>query len=180
MENDVELVDLQETTTVDETVSESSSTDQDEALRSRLAKAEGYISDLKATANVSSVKELKEKLMPRKEEKKEEPTSSTDIEEIKLRLDGHDADEINIITMMAKGLGKRPTEALSDPLVKKALEGLKTDKRSSQATPEPSTRVHIVGDKTFNELNSSDKKKNYSQTVQTLVDRARNRNKNLT
>lgn len=176
MENDVELVDSQETTTADEAVQESSTEDSD-ALKARLAKAEGYISDLKSVANVSSVKELREKLAPKKEEPK---APSSDIEEIRLQLAGHDADEINIISTMAKGMGKRPTEALSDPLVKRALDGMKAEKRSANASPEPTTRVHIAGDKTFSELSRMDRKKSYSQAMETLVAKARNKNKTLT
>lgn len=173
MENDVELVDSQETTTDGgETVNPPK--EDVEALKARLAKAEGHLSDLKKEHNVSSVKELREKLS-KKEEKEPEG-----LDEIRLRLDGHDADEINLISTMAKGLGKKPGEALSDPLVKSALEGMRIERKSKQAIPEPTTRVQVVDGKSFSELSKPEQKKNYNSTIETLVNKARNKSKTLT
>lgn len=59
----------------------------------------------------------------------------------KLLNSGYSDDDIDFVENYMKSTGKSAKETLEVPHVKKALEGIKSEKESEQATPSPSKRI---------------------------------------
>lgn len=155
-------------------------------VNQRLAHAEALISDLKKTAGVKSVKELKAKFQQPKEgqqpAKPDAPDTGKretgDADYVEMRLQGYTPDEIGIAKKLAGG---RPlAEAVKDPIVKAALDGVRATKKTEQATPEPSNRAPLVNSKRFAELPKDEQKRHYVNAMDKMVNQARQKNRTNT
>lgn len=97
-----------------------------------------------------------------------------------------DDQDLMVLKGISSGAGKTPAEILSDKESQgfKAFETYRRGKTAKSVedtvVPEPTTRVPVVGDKSFGELEQSEKPKHYSGTVDTLIKKARSSNRNLT
>lgn len=147
-----------------------------EALKARLNSAEGHIADLKKTAGVNSVKELKQKLSPPKPEGKppaaaKEQGEYVTREEIALLNRGYSPEEIDIARRIAPG--KSLAEAVADDVAKAAIEGIRAKKQKDDSVPAPSNRIPIAQNKTFNELKPQEKQRHYAQAMDSLIQKGR-------
>lgn len=130
---------------------------------------------------LKSLADEKERLAKEIESLKEgQGKTANDLETIKLQNMGFDDNDIKVLNALAVGSGKSPSEMLEDDTFKVYQEGKSSKGRKEKAIPEPSSRVQVVGDKTFNELEHNEKKANYTKTFDTLVNKARNTNRNIT
>ena len=71
---------------------------------------------------------------------------------VELRMEGYSKDEISFMESYAKGLGKKLNEVTNDPMIKKAIEGSRADKKAELDTPTPSSRTAVYKGKTINEI----------------------------
>lgn len=101
----------------------------------------------------------------------------------------HSLDDTDLMVLkgLASGAGKSAAEILNDKESDafKAFETYKAGKSAkvneANAIPEPSTRVPVVDDKSFSELDQPTQQKHYAGTIDTLVNKARSgTRKNLT
>ena len=93
---------------------------------------------------------------------------------------GLDAQDVKVLTSLAAGAGKTPEEMIDSDEFKTFREGKSNKRRDEDAIPEPSSRVAVVGDKSFSELPKADRQKNYAHTITKLVEKGRSRNRNIT
>lgn len=77
-------------------------------------------------------------------------------------------EETDEVFAYAKGAGIKPSEALSKPFVKSALENIRQNARASGATPGSSNRSPKVEGKTFQEMNDGERRKNFNAVVKGL------------
>ncbi|MEK7111783.1 MAG: hypothetical protein AAB875_00490 [Patescibacteria group bacterium] len=95
-------------------------------------------------------------------------------EKINLRLAGHSESEVRFMENYAKGAGISLSKAKEDPIVISALEAQKAKATAGAATLEPSGKTTVtVKDATFSQLSTDDKKKNYAGTVQSLIEKTK-------
>lgn len=150
-----------------------------DALKARLINAESTIVGLKKTAGVTSVKELKGKLAPppKPAEDPAKPRASEGVtrEELALLQKGYSPEEIDIAMRLAPG--KSMSEAITDPTAKAAIEGIRRERKMSNAAPEPSDRIPVHQGKSFNELTPQERQKNYAGTLDTLVKQGRQKDR---
>lgn len=107
--------------------------------------------------------------------------TSNSVEEIKLRSEhGLDDLDLKILKGLAVGAGKKPHEMIEDEAFKEYQEGRKSKSRIKEAIPTPSTRVPVVGEKSFMELSPEERKQNYAKTTKALIDKAKNSNRSIT
>lgn len=96
-----------------------------------------------------------------------------------------DDQDLRVVKGLASGAGKQVAEILANKESDeyKTFETYQRGKTAKQvednAIPEPTSRVPVFGDKSFGELDTVDKKKNYTGAVDTLIKKARNTNRNL-
>lgn len=95
-----------------------------------------------------------------------------------------DEQDLKVAKGLAAGSGKTVAEMLSDKESDgfKAFDTFQTGKTAKKSETnvisEPSSRVPVVGDKSFSELDDPDKKKNYTGSVDALIKKARSSNRN--
>lgn len=126
MDNEYEQVDSQSTeateptqnTTVTPTVDVSALEQKNKELYARAKKAE------------EEAKALRAKVSPQETTSTNPP--SEQLERIELKVDGYSADEVDFLLSVG---GKK---ALENPIIGKAIEALRAEKRSLEATPNPS------------------------------------------
>src|SRR3990167_8595389 len=142
----------------------------------KLAHAQALISDLKKAAGVKSVKELKQKFADMQAKAKPNEAvadaaakATGDTDYLEMRLSGHTPDEIRVIKQLANG--KPLTEAILDPVIKAAVDGVRASKKTEQAIPAPSNRVPMVNNKRFAELPKDEQKKHYGATMDKMLKR---------
>jgi len=73
-------------------------------------------------------------------------------ERVNLRLSGHSPEEIEEIESYAKGKGITLSEAAQSPFIKKAVDGLRADKKSVENTPAPSAKIRVFNGKPVDEI----------------------------
>lgn len=98
--------------------------------------------------------ELKRKLETSGEAQTFDPDKlRSEIEEkVSLRMGGYSAEHISEIEKFAKGAGLSLSEAANHPLIKKGIEGLRSEEKSSAQTPSPSNRIKIFNGKPESEV----------------------------
>jgi len=74
-------------------------------------------------------------------------------------------EETDHVFAFAQGTGLKPSEALEHPFVKSGLESLRRARKADGATPGPSSRSPVVEGKTFSEMNTDEKRKNFEKVV---------------
>lgn len=113
------------------------------------------------------------------EEKKETaPVESDDIKEwVKASNQGYSEDEIELAKKLKPG---KLSEALQDETVRAAISGIRTQKKSKDAIPTPSSKVLIVGDKAFHDLPVTEKKAHYESSIQKAIEKGRKSARTLT
>lgn len=125
-------------------------------------------------AKEQEITELKTRLEAIENKTKE---TSSSVEEIKLREEhGLDDADLRILRGLATGAGKQPHEMLEDEAFKEYREVKLSKKRTVEAIPTQSSRTPIVDNKTFSELSPEEQKRNYANTVKTLIDKGKNKN----
>lgn len=148
----------------------------------KLAHAQAIISDLKKAAGVKSVKELKQKFAELQTNAKPADKAADnaaqvtgDTDYLELRLAGHTPDEIRVIRQLA---GSKPlAEAVLDPVIKAAVDGVRASKKTEQAIPAPSNRVPMVNNKRFAELPKDEQKKHYATTMEKMLGQGKQKNR---
>ena len=150
-----------------------------EWAQKRLQGAEGALSDLKQTAGAKSVKELKEKLgkkpdapAPKAQEGDVDQQNVTR-EEIALFNKGYSPEELAVARSLKPGV--KVSAALEDPTVKAAIGGIREANKTHQQIPEPSSRIPVVGGKSFRDMKPDEQKANYGKTFDTLLQKGRGR-----
>lgn len=129
---------------------------------------EATVADLKPKADASSQnferlkkieqekKDLEEKLKLKESGSSSEFDSAglkKEIEErTNLRLAGHSPEEMEEIERYAKGAGISLSEAAKSPFVQKAVDGLRADKKSTENTPPPSSKIKVFKGKPVDEI----------------------------
>lgn len=73
-------------------------------------------------------------------------------ERVNLRLAGHSPEEIEEIESYAKGKGITLSEAAQSPFIKKAVDGLRAEKKSVENTPAPSAKIKVFNGKPVDEI----------------------------
>lgn len=151
----------------------------------RAKKAEGIISSLKEESGAKNAQELRERLKPAdpapkppETQAKAEPQFVTR-EEVSLKEQGFSTEEIKLVERMA-GEGVPLSEAIKDPLISQAVEGIRIKKRQEKAVPAPSDRTPIKDGKAFGELPDAEKKANYGDTVEKLIQKGKGQSRTLT
>lgn len=86
---------------------------------------------------------------------------------------GYSEKQIDVVERFAKAEGRKASELLNDPVVKAALEGVKTQERAEAASPSGSGRTPNIPQKGFNELPSAERKTKYGDTVSNLIKKGR-------
>lgn len=145
----------------------------------RLNNAEGIISDLKKTAGVNSVKELKGKFAPPKPAaptapaapKSEERGEYVTHEELALLRDGYSPDELAIAKRLNPGMPVR--DAVKEATADAAITGIRQSQRAKEVVPDPSGRMPTGGGKRFSELPKAEQAKGYNQKVEALIQAGR-------
>jgi len=154
-----------------------------EWAQKRIKGAEGAISDLKASTGAKSVKEIKEKFeainggkpAPKPAERQEEGDGSRVVthEELAAFQKGYTPEELSVARSIRPGA--KLGDALDDPTVKAAISGIRGERKTQGQIPEPSTRIPVVGGKSFSDLKPDEQKANYGKTVDALLQKGRNR-----
>ncbi len=145
----------------------------------RLNNAESIISDLKKTAGVTSVKELKGKFAPPKPATPQAPAAPKDErgeyvthEELALLRDGYSPDELAIAKRLNPGMPVR--DAVKEVTAEAAINGIRQTQRAKEVVPDPSGRMPTSGGKRFSELPKGEQAKGYAQKVESLIQAGRN------
>ena len=73
-------------------------------------------------------------------------------EKVDLRLAGFDSEHIEEIERYAKGAGLSLAEAAKSPFIVKAVEGLRAEKKSTDSTPAPSSKIRTFNGKPVEEV----------------------------
>lgn len=143
----------------------------------RLNNVETIISDLKKTAGVNSVKELKGKIAPKppvaakpQEAKPAEQVSVTH-EEVALLVKGYTPDELAVAKRLRPDLSV--SEAVNDDVAKHAIDGMRQHRRTSEVIPQPSDRMPTGGGKPFSERPKEEQKRTYATDFQKNIEKAR-------
>jgi hypothetical protein len=141
MDESTELQDLNNLETLGEVV------DQTDPNADKVRELEGFLVDLKKTAGVKSVKELKDFIAHKPtevvKEVKVEPTATTptDLEKLNLRMDGYSKEEVDFI--MRNG----GANAITDEFVTAGIKALRDKKqkeaKSEEANPSISSKSPI-------------------------------------
>lgn len=74
-------------------------------------------------------------------------------------------EETDRVFIFAQGAGKKPAEVLKDPFIESGLKSMRSANRSSSATPRPSNRNPIVGDKKFADLSDAERRDNWGKVT---------------
>lgn len=72
-------------------------------------------------------------------------------------------EEADHVFAFAQGAGIKPADALEKPFIKNAIEGMRSAARTQGATPGPSSRLPTVEGKTFEQMNTDERRKNFSE-----------------
>ena len=134
-----------------------------EWAQKRLQGAEGALSDLKQTAGAPA---------PKAQEGDVDQQNVTR-EEIALFNKGYSPEELAVARSLKPGV--KVSAALEDPTVKAAIGGIREANKTHQQIPEPSSRIPVVGGKSFQDLKPEEKKANYGKTFEALVAKGRGR-----
>ena len=73
-------------------------------------------------------------------------------ERVSLRLAGYNPDELVEIESYAKGKGISLSEAAKSPFIQKAVDGLRSEKRSTESTPSPSSKIKVFNGQPVNKV----------------------------
>lgn len=152
-----------------------------EPVQKRLKNAEGIISNLKEKAGVKSVKELEAKFdafksgkqTPKPERQEADDSRVVTHEELAAYQQGYSPEELSVARSLKPNV--KIGDALNDPTVKAAINGIRSEKKTQGQIPEPSSRIPIVNGKAFSELPANEKKANYAKTVETMLQKGRGR-----
>lgn len=77
-------------------------------------------------------------------------------------------EETDHVFAYSQGVGIKPTEALEKPFMKTALQAFRSAQQNDGATPGPSHRSPRVEGKTFSEMTTDEKRKNFSEVVKNI------------
>jgi len=80
-------------------------------------------------------------------------------------------EETDHVFGFAQGMGIKPSEALDHPFVKNGLDAMRAAARAGSATPGPSSRSPIVEGKSWNDLNTEEKRKHFPDMVKSISKR---------
>lgn len=113
-----------------------------------------------SSQNFERLKKAEEELKALKPKLQEEKVNSFDSDALRkeidakvdLRLAGHSQEEIAEIEAYAKGKGLSLTEAAQSPFVKKAVDGIRAEKKSTENTPAPSSKIKVFNGKPVDEI----------------------------
>jgi len=123
----------------------------DEIMKRAEASSQNYERLKKAEAELS---ELKPKLVT------EGKVGSFDSDALRkeidakvdLRLAGHSQEEISEMEKYARGAGVSLTEAAQSPFIKKAVEAIRAESRSTENTPASSNNIRVFNGKPVDEI----------------------------
>lgn len=73
-------------------------------------------------------------------------------QKVELRLEGYDNSEIEDILIFAKAKGVSIKEAKESPFVKKAIDGLRQERKANATTTSPTNRTVVVNGKSANDV----------------------------
>lgn len=126
-------------------------------------------------------KELEEKLKARDEElakfksqKQENPEISSRVEQLEKKLEkSHfsrvhqlDDDETELIYNYALGKKITPEQAKEDKHIKLVIDSIRSQKKAEQATPSSSKTIKFENGKTYDKMNSEERKQNFGKFVE--------------
>lgn len=72
-------------------------------------------------------------------------------------------EETDRVFIFAQGANKQPKDVLSDPFIKSGLASLRATNKTSSATPRPSSRAPVVEGKSFNQLDETGRRENWTK-----------------
>lgn len=74
-------------------------------------------------------------------------------------------EETDNLFAFATGMNLKPAEAMNHPFFKSGLEALRQEAKANGATPGPSRRAPVVEGKTFDQMTTDEKRKNFDKIV---------------
>lgn len=156
--------------TTDENSGEENEPKQEINWQERANSAGKVIEDLKELAGVTKVKDLKVKLTTPVERRPSENIEEAKAE-LRLEFQGFSKEEIDAAKRLKPSMAV--DQAVLDPMVKAAINGIRQSHLVDEAIPSGSSTVPLYQGKTFQELNPQEQKANYQNVVAKAIDRGK-------